>query len=104
MLNKQQFVKYVSNLKELNEKRETLEEIGLDPYNFYENVYELVDLVIDSNFDEKGVDTFFGWLYDGQTEVEEGNDIFVITDIDNLWNFLTKHFNYEPTQEIPCIY
>ena len=104
MLNQTQFCNYVFNLQALNEKREVLEEIGLDPCNFYENVYELVDLVIESNFDEKGIDTFYGWLFENQSEVKEGDDIFVISNIDQLWNFLKKHFNYEPTEEIPSIY
>ena len=104
MLNKKQFIRYVNNLKALNEKKDTLEEIGLDPYNFYEGVYELVDLVIESNFDELGTDTFYGWLYDEQDTVKDGEDTFVIENINDLWNFLSKHFNHEPTQEIPRIY
>ena len=104
MLNKQQFIKYVINLKALNEKKDTLEEVGLDPYNFYEGVYELVDLVIESNFDELGTDTFYGWLYGGKDTVKDGEDTFVIENINDLWNFLSKHFNHEPTPEIPRIY
>lgn len=104
MLNKTQFIKYVNNLKALNEKKDTLEEVGLDPYNFYEGVYELVDLVIESNFDEQGTDAFYGWLYEGKDTVKDGEDTFVIKDINDLWNFLSKHFNHEATPEIPRIY
>lgn len=104
MLNKTQFIKYVANLQALNEKKDTLEEIGLDPFNFYENVYELVDLVIESNFDEVGIDTFYGWLYDNQDRVKDGNDTYVLENADDVWNFLSKHFNYEAAPEIPRIY
>jgi len=104
MLSKQQFFKYVEELTELHRKRDLLEELGVDACDFFDNFYYLSDLVINSNFDVIGCDTFFAWLYEDKRTAKDSTGTYVLEDLESLWNFLTKHFNYEPAEEISNIY
>lgn len=104
MLNKQQFFQYVEKLRDLNAKRDNLEELGIDVGEFFDELYYLSDLAIESNFDTIGRDAFFAWFYEESDTAKDSSGIYLLENIDEMWNFLTKHYNYEPTEEIPNFY
>ena len=103
MINREMFSTYIQAMKDLRTKAETLEEVGLDATNFYDDVYVITDMVITSNFDEIGTDAFFGWFYEMQKTVKDKDATYVIETEDDIWNFLVKHYNYEPVKEISSI-
>ena len=88
MISKNQFEQYVSLLNEIIETREKLEnEYNLYLDGIYDNIYLIMDMVIDSNFDGFGRELFFDTLY------EEDDPNF-----EELWEVLKEHYNYEPAK------
>lgn len=88
MISKNQFEQYVSLLNEIIETREKLEnEYNLYLDGIYDNIYLIMDMVINSNFDEFGRDLFFDTIYGADDP-----------NFEDLWEVLKEHYNYEPTE------
>lgn len=105
MLSKDQFDSYLRLVNKIKDTRYELEQLGVELDDaIYDDFYYIMDMVIDSNFDEVGRDTFFGYLYEDLKEIEEDGVFYSLDNKDDLWNFMVKHYNHEPTEEVPYIY
>ena len=88
MISKNQFKQYVLLLNRIVETRQKLEnEYNLCLDGIYDDIYLIMDMVIDSNFDEFGRELFFDTFY----EADDPN-------FEELWKVLKEHYNYEPTK------
>lgn len=104
MLNKVQFDNYVKLSNKLFENHHKLDELGINFDLIYDDFYYIMDLVIDSNFDEIGRNTYFLYRYENLREVKDvDGTTYSFNNLDDLWNFLVKHYNYEPTEEVSNI-
>lgn len=104
MLSKVQFDNYLRLVNKIKDTRYELEQLGVELNTIYDDFYYIMDMVIDSNFDEVGRDTFFSYLYEDLKEIEEDGVFYSLNNKDDLWNFMVKHYNHEPTEEVPYIY
>lgn len=104
MLSKVQFDNYLKLVNKIKDTRYELEQLGVELNTIYDDFYYIMDMVIDSNFDAVGRDTFFGYLYEDLKEIEEDGVFYSLDNKDDLWNFMVKHYNHEPTEEVPHIY
>lgn len=88
MISKNQFEQYVSLFSRIIETRQKLEnEYNLYLDGIYDDIYLIIDMVIDSNFDEFGRELFFDTFY----EADDPN-------FEELWEVLKEHYNYEPAK------
>lgn len=88
MISKNQFEQYVSLLNRIIETRQKLEnEYNLYLDGIYDDIYLIMDMVIDSNLTKEGRDLFWNTYYG-----------LGIKDIESLWEIVKNNYNYEPTE------
>lgn len=88
MLSKGQFEEYITRLKNILKTRDELEDkydLILD--GIYEDIYFIMDMVIDSNLTKEGQNLFWNTYYE-----------LDIRDSETLWEIVKNNYNYEPTE------
>lgn len=88
MLSKGQFVEYITCFNNILKTRDELEDkydLVLD--GIYEDVYLIMDMVIDSNLTKEGRNLFWNTYYE-----------LNIRDSETLWEIVRNNYNYEPTE------
>ena len=86
MISKGQFEEYITCFNNILKTRDELE----DKYNLvldgiYDDIYLIMDMVIDSNLTKEGRNMFSYY---------ESN----IRDFETLWEIVRNNYNYEPTE------
>lgn len=88
MLSENQFRQYISYFNDIHRTREILEnEYDLCLDGIYDNIYLIMDMVIDSNLTEEGRDLFWHTYYE-----------LNVRDFGPLWEIVKNNYNYEPTE------
>lgn len=88
MLSKEQFKKYITCFNNILKTRDELEDqysLVLD--EIYDDVYLIMDMVIDSNLTEDGRNLFWNTYYE-----------LHVRDFEPLWEIVKNNYNYEPTK------
>ena len=109
MIEKEQFIKYITSYQEFSKDIDRLEKalsgngrVYLFESDWYEAVGRMLDSFIESHFTEAGCDTVFWWLFEdvdhkiwqkvdpdlfnGTSEIE-----YNVNDIEDLWKYLVKY-------------
>jgi DNA polymerase elongation subunit (family B) len=88
MLSKGQFEEYITYFNNILKTRDELEDkysLVLD--GIYDDVYLIIDMVIDSNLTKEGRNLFWNAYYESN-----------IRDFETLWEIVKNNYNYEPTE------
>lgn len=99
MINKREFTGYVDMMRKLVKQREQLENLGVSLDLLWDDFYYIMDLVVMSNFQEEAVDEFFAWFYGDSDGADEGEIFYDFDNPEHLWEYMSKHYNYEPNKE-----
>lgn len=88
MLSKGQFEDYITYFSNILKTRDELEDkYGLVLDGIYDDVYLIMDMVIDSNLTKEGRNLFWNTYYE-----------LNIKDSETLWEIVKNNYNYEPTE------
>lgn len=88
MLSKGQFEDYITCFSNILKTRDELEDkYGLVLDGIYDDVYLIMDMVIDSNLTKEGRNLFWNTYYE-----------LNIKDFETLWEIVKNNYNYEPTE------
>ena len=101
MITKEDFIKIIEYIKEINEESDKWSDVGVDfiMTNLGNSICIFQDIVLQAMFIEKGVDWVYWWLYErtpikegdepNKAYNEDGSEIPTET-IDDLWNIVEK--------------
>lgn len=88
MISKRQFEEYITRFSNILKTRDELEDkYGLVLDGIYDDVYLIMDMVIDSNLTKEGRNMFWNTYYESN-----------IRDFETLWEIVKNNYNYEPTE------
>lgn len=101
MITKEDFIKIIEYIKEINEESDKWSDVGIDfiMTNLGNSICIFQDIVLQAMFIEKGVDWIYWWLYE-RTPIKEGDEpnkaynedgLEIPTEtVDDLWNIVEK--------------
>lgn len=102
MMNKENFIKLISHIRNANNNVDKLYELGVDIMDnpIYEAFNRVVSLYLESSFNESGIETIEWWLYEYSDEDKEnkvvamweadGTEIDVST-VEKLWEYVSEY-------------
>ena len=90
MITKQQFIEVINCVRESENFCTELSQYGVDVWSTpsVRFVYQLSDIIINTNFTEEGIDIINSWLYEADPDepvVYIGDETQVIYTADELW-------------------
>lgn len=94
MVTKEQFLQFLTHHKGFLAQVDKIEEVfgkGFGDTPLCEEAYWLMDLFMESNFDEVGRDAYYEWLYEERSEQEIDGVTYEFNGADDMWNFLENH-------------
>ena len=101
MITKEDFIKIIKYIKEINEESDKWSDVGIDfgMTNLGNSICIFQDVVLYAVLNEKGVDWVYWWLYErpalfegdepNKAYNEDGSEIPTET-VDDLWNIVEK--------------
>jgi len=93
----EQFKILIETIEKVRERSSAIHDLGLDLINFEDEYYKIINILMDSVFDEEGHGWIDWYLYErigfsGKTNLatdENGNEICY--DIPSLWETVKEH-------------
>ena len=93
----EQFKDLIETIEKVGERSSAIYDLGLDLINFEDEYYKIINILMDSVFDQEGHDWIDWYLYErigfnGKTNIatdKDGNEICY--DIPSLWETVKEH-------------